>query len=114
MPFDGSYPAPPGNKRDSILDLPINGSYTALTPGSPPTGGILVNASQFGLQQIEFAQCVGSDDGTYDAVVYMAPFNNNQPSPAIRLQLITAATGAAVATGTIPANRKIRIAATGW
>jgi hypothetical protein len=113
MPFDGSYPAPPGNKRESILDLPINGAYTAITPGTPVTGGITVTASQFGLQYIELAQAVGSDDGTYDGVVYMSPFNNNQPSPAIQLQLITAATGAEAA-GNIAAGRTMRLFAKGW
>jgi hypothetical protein len=90
MPFDGSYPAPPGNKRDSILDRPINGAYTAIGVAVPPTGGILVNASEFGLSQIEWAQVVGSDNGQYDGVVYMAPYNKNQPSPAIRVQVLYA------------------------
>jgi hypothetical protein len=113
MPFDGSYPAPPGNKRDSILDRPINGAYTAIGVAVPPTGGILVNASEFGLSQIEWAQVVGSDNGQYDGVVYMAPYNKNQPSPAIRVQLLVSATGAE-ASGTIAAGRTLRIMAVGW
>ena len=114
MPFDGSYPAPPGNKRDSILDLSISGSYTAIAPGTPITGGIVISAQQFGLQQIEWAQIVGSNDGTYDGVIYMSPYNLNQPSPAIRLGLITASTGAALGTGTVAAGKTMRICATGW
>lgn len=112
MPFDGSYPAPPGNKHASILDLPVNGAYTAVVPGTPATGGIVVNASQFGLKAIEFAQATGSDNGQYEAVVSMAPFNRNQTSPAVRVQLIVAATGAE-ASGTIAAGRTIRLFAIG-
>jgi hypothetical protein len=113
MAFDGSYPAPPGNKRESIIDLPINGAYTAITPGTPPTGGILVSGALFGLQYIEWAQVLGSNNGQYDGVVYMSPFNVNQPSAAIRVQVINSATGAE-ATGTIVANRYLRILAVGW
>lgn len=113
MAFDGSYPAPPGNKHHSIIDRSIAGAYTAITPGTPPTGGILINASEFGLQQIEWAQCVGSDDGTYHGVVLLNPTNKNQPSPSIRVQVITSATGAE-ATGTIAAGRTLRILAVGY
>jgi hypothetical protein len=113
MAFDGSYPAPPGNKHHSIIDRSIAGAYTAITPGTPPTGGVVVNASEFGLQQIEWAQTLGSDDGTYDAVVLMNPLSANKPSPSIRLQLVVAATGAQ-ATGTIAAGRSMRILAIGY
>ena|SRR5580765_4739548 len=112
MPLDG-YPAPPGNKMESIADVPINGTYTAIATGSPPTGGILVAASVFGLQYIEWAQCVGSDDGTYDAVVYMNPLSRNKPSTSIRLQVLFAITGAE-ASGTIAAGRTLRILAKGY
>lgn len=112
MAFDGSYPAPPGNKPQSILDVPINGAYTAITVATPPTGGIQVTAAQFGMTGIEWAQCLGSDNGQYDGVVYMSPFNSNAPSTAIRLQVIVSATGAE-ASGTIAAGRKLRILAKG-
>lgn len=113
MAFDGSYPAPPGNKHFSIIDRSVAGAYTALTPGTPPTGGIAINASEFGLTQIEWAQCVGSDNGQYDGIVYMGPFVNSKPSPAIRLQLVAGTTGAE-ASGTIAAGRTVRILALGW
>ena len=113
MAFDGSYPAPPGNKQFSIIDKPINGAYTAVTPGTPATGGIVISAKEFGMTQIEWAQALASDDGTYDGVISLAPFNLNQPSPAIRLQVITSATGAQ-ASGTIAAGRTMRILALGW
>ena len=113
MAFDGSYPAPPGNKHYSIIDRSIAGAYTAITPGTPPTGGIPIQAQEFGLSQIEWAQCVGSDNGAYDGVVYMSPFVLNKPSPAIRLQVLTAATGAE-ASGSIAAGRTLRILALGW
>ena len=113
MPFDGTYPAVPGSKKESLIDLPINGAYTAITPGVPVAGGILISATTFGLQYIEWAQCVGSDNGQYDGVVYMSSFVKNAPSTSVRLQVITAATGAE-ATGTIAAGRLMRILATGY
>jgi hypothetical protein len=113
MAFDGSYPAPPGNKHFSIIDVPISGAYTAITTGTPPTGGIALTAQTFGLTQIEWAQAIGSDNGQYDGVIYMNPFNLNQQSPAVRLQVITAATGAE-ASGTIAAGRTMRVLALGF
>lgn len=113
MAFDGSYPAPPGNKHFSLIDRSIAGAYTAITPGTPPTGGILITAAEFGLTEIEWAQSVGSDNGQYDGTIYMSPFVNNKPSAAIRLQAYVAATGAE-ATGTIAAGRTMRILAMGW
>ena len=112
MAFDGSYPAPPGNKNESILDVPINGTYTAISTGTPPTGGIALTAKQFGLSGIEWAQCIGSDNGQYDGVIYMNPFNTNGSSIAMRLQLIVASTGAE-ASGSIAAGRTIRVLARG-
>lgn len=112
MPLDG-YPAPPGNKHHSIIDRSIAGAYTAITTGTTPTGGIVVNASEFGLQQIEFAQCMGSDNGQYDGVCLMSPPNSNQPSPNIRLQVVVSATGAE-ASGTIAAGRRLRLLAIGY
>lgn len=112
MAFDGTYPAPPGNKLLSILDLPISGAYTAITPGTPATGGIVVTARQFGLTAIEWAQTLGSDNAQYDGVVTLAPFTANQPAPSVRLQVVLSATGAE-ASGTIAAGRTIRILAMG-
>jgi hypothetical protein len=112
MPLD-SYPAPPGNKLDSIADIPINGAYTAITTGTPPTGGISITASQFGLQYIEWAQAIGSDNGQYDGVIYLNPLTANKPATSMRLQLIVAATGAE-ASGTIAAGRTMRIYAKGY
>jgi len=114
MAFDGSYPAPPGNKRWSIIDVPLTGTYTAVTPGSPPTGGIAVSAAQFGLQSIEACfPGAGSDDGTYSVNTYMKPFNQNQPSPNLIAQLIIISTGLELATGQSIAGRKIRLVAMG-
>jgi hypothetical protein len=113
MPFDGTYPAVPGNKKESILDRAINGAYTAVGVATNPTGGILISATEFGLSYIEYAQVIGSDNGQYNGVVYASPFIRNGPSPAIRLQVIVAATGAE-ASGTIAAGRVMRILAKGY
>jgi hypothetical protein len=112
MPID-TYPSAPGNKLDSIHDVPINGAYTAITTGSPPTGGISVTAKQLGMQYIEWAQALGSDDGQYAGEVYLNPFAAGKPSTSLRLQLIVAATGAE-ASGTIAAGRTMRIYAKGY
>jgi hypothetical protein len=48
MAFDGSYPAPPGNKHHSIIDRSIAGAYSAIVPGPTPRGGIVENAAEFG------------------------------------------------------------------
>lgn len=114
MAFDGSYPAPPGNKRWSVVDVPLSGTYTAVTPGTPPTGGIPIAASIFGLQSIEACfPAGGTDDATYSVNTYMSPFNLNQPSPAVIAQLIIISTGLELATGQSLTGRRIRLVAMG-
>jgi hypothetical protein len=98
---------------ESIADVPINGIYSAIVTGTPPVGGILVAASLFGMQYIEWAQSIGSDNGQYDGVIYMAPLSPNKASTSFRLQLLSAATGTE-ASGTIAAGRTLRILAKGY
>lgn len=102
-----------GNKMESLRDINIAGAYTAVTPATPPTGGIALSAAQFGLQYILFAQVMGSDNGAYTGVVYASPFEAKQPTQNLVLQVIVAATGAE-ATGTIAAGRMLRIRAIGF
>jgi len=113
MAFDGSYPAPPGNKRWSVIDVALSGTYTVITIGTPPTGGVAVSAAQFGLQSIEAAWGVGSDNGAWIPVVFMKPFNLNQPSPNLIVQLTVALTGAELAAAQSLTGRKIRLIAMG-
>jgi hypothetical protein len=98
---------------EAVADVPINGAYTAVTPGTPPTGGIAITASQFGLQYIEWAQVNGSDNGQYDGVVYLTPFELGQPATGGVLQVIVSATGAE-ASGTIAAGRSMRLLVKGY
>lgn len=116
MAFDGSYPAPPGNKHFSIVDVPITtASYTQLATGSPPTGGISINAQIFGLKYVEWAQCMGSDNGQYDAVAYVGTVSPNRPTTSLRLQIIVSLTGAELAAAqAIAAGRTVRVLVLGF
>jgi hypothetical protein len=108
-----TYPSSPGNKRWSIHGITGPASYTAVTPGSPPTGGQSVPATAFGLMNIGSACCTaGSDDGTYYANVFLSPFpKGGNGAPNIIVQWITAATGAEVAGATNLSARTLRILA---
>ena len=49
-------------------------------------GGQLVSARQFGLNSIEAVWVVGLDStGAYQPVAMLAPFNQNQGSPNVRI-----------------------------
>lgn len=108
------YPAPPGNKRWVICDIDGPTAYTAITLGTPPTGGQTVRASDIGLQNIEWAQVSGSDNGQYDGTCYIVGGLGNPAKTAgtqMQLQWILAATGAE-ASGNLSA-RSLRIVAIG-
>lgn len=88
-----SYPTPPGSRRDAFTMKNGPSSYTAITTGTPPTGGLLVNASDFGLSDIEYAFVAVSDNGAY--VAYPMPASGqNQPQTQIRYMIVVAAGGA--------------------
>jgi hypothetical protein len=109
------YPAPPGNKRWVVADIDGPASYTAITPGTPPTGGQVVRAGDIGLQNIEWAQVSGSDNGQYDGVCYIVGGLGNPAKAAgtqFQLQWITAATGAEAGAVNLSA-RSLRIVALG-
>lgn len=114
MAFDGTYPAPPGNKRESLIDIAGPASYTqiAIVAGAP-TGGFAIAASVFGLTQIEWAQCMGSDDGQFDGCIFCQPFQKNKPVVQITVMWLVAATGAQVAGATNLSARTMRIQARG-
>jgi len=115
MPFDGSYPAVPGNKRVSVLDVAGPASYTQVTisAGVAPTGGQAVSASAFGLSGLEYVHSMRSDDGIYQVLVYMAPFQKNNPSPGVILAWFVASTGVQVTALTNLSARTVRLAAQG-
>ena len=113
MAFDGTYPAPPGNKKTSIIDVVGPASYTQVTPGTPPTGGQLISASEFGLINIESVYASGSDNGQYEVVVIQDPHFLNNPSGGVRLLWKVAATGAEVVGATPLSTQLIRLTAIG-
>lgn len=109
------FPCPPGNLPWSVADIVGPASYTQVTNGSPPTGGqaVSIGALGFGVSVI-WAQTIGSDDGQYDAVVLLSPFNSLQGSQTgVILKWIVAATGAEVSGGVNLSARTIRIMAMG-
>lgn len=114
MAFDGSYPAPPGNKNESVIDVAGPTSYATAVVGTPPTGGQLVTASQFGLQSIELCSVHMLDStGAYEVIPALTPYEPNNCSPSVRLTWISLATGAQPANTTNLSASKIRIFARG-
>jgi hypothetical protein len=91
-----SYPKVPGDGPWSVVDVTGPASYAAMVPGTPPTGGQLVTAADCGLTSIHWIQSMGSNNGQYDIVCYPAAFSAGNPMASVRLQWVTAATGAEV------------------
>lgn len=106
------YPAPPGNKNRVIATIAGPASYTQITPGTPATGGQVVNAADIGLVDIEFATCSLSDNGTYEVNVIF-DLNPQAGVKSIRLIWLTAATGAQVSGATNLSARTFRLIADG-
>jgi len=113
-PTQGEYPAVPGNKIWSPADVLGPTSYAVIVPASPlVTGGQLIAASKFGMKYLEMVFHGTSDDGSYIVVAYLVPFQTGQPSTSVRLQWITAATGAEVVATTNLSARTVRVWAIG-
>ena len=114
MPFDGTYPAVPGNKKECILDLYGPASYAPIVIGTPPSGGQVINASQFGLQYIEYVEAMSSNDAQYDLTVTITPQTMNRPGTGVIVGWYVASGRGQVAAGTNLSNRWIRLLATGY
>lgn len=106
------YPAPPGNKNRSIITVKGPASYTQIGVATPATGGQVLNASDLGLTDIEFATCSLSDNGQYEANCIF-DLNPQSGVKTLRLMWLTAATGAQVAGAVDLSARSIRIVAEG-
>lgn len=112
-------PVPPGDRPWTIIDVDGPASYAAISTGTPPTGGQVIKASDIGLQAIDWAQAMGSDNGQYDGICYVVGGlgnprvggtpNYSNPGTQINLQWITAATGAEVGGGTNLSARRVRL-----
>lgn len=102
------YPAPPGSRNESVMTFIGPASYSVISIGAPPTGGILITASDMGLQNFDQVVAWGSDEGTYGArVIY--PNQPQIPATTVRLQIFTLATGAEVAGATNLAAKTFRV-----
>lgn len=66
-----SYPKVPGDQPWSIIDVRGPANYALLLTGTPPTGGQLVTAAAFGLQSIDFAMAMDSQNGAWN--VHLVP-----------------------------------------
>lgn len=100
MAFDGSYPAPPGNKPISVLDVKGPASYTQFSGAA--TGGQVVSARAFGLTSIEMCWAMGRDStGAYTPEIVLSPFNTNQGSPNVIISWQTPAGAQASAGGNL-------------
>lgn len=108
-----SYPKVPGDSLWSITDITGPASYTQVTTGTPPTGGQLVTAADFGLQSIDWVGVMASDNGQYSVAAIPAPFNLGNPLASVALQWSVAATGAQVAAAVNLSARTVRLLAIG-
>lgn len=113
MPVFSDYPSPPGNKPVVVADFDGPSSYTAVTTGTPPTGGFVLSASQLGLAEIEHVVVSASDNGQYGARVIFESTYVGRGARQVRLQFFTLATGAEVAGGTNLSARRFRAFAVG-
>lgn len=102
------FPQPWGNRMVSIIDHVGPASYTQITTGSPPTGGDVVTAAEFGLKSLSQVLAPLSDDGTYNVEATLGLALGQEASQA-RLMWITANTGAQAAGATNLSARSIRL-----
>ncbi len=109
------FPCVPGNLPWTVADIVGPASYTQVSNGSPPTGGQAVSISALGLPvSVIWAQTMGSDDGQYDCIVLLSPFNSLAGSlTGLILKWVTAATGAEVGGGVNLSARTVRVMAIG-
>ena len=69
------YPWSVGLLMETLVDVQGPASYTQITIGTPPTGGLTVFAADMGFKEIHSVEVMGSDNGQYDGVCYI----NNGP-----------------------------------
>lgn len=112
MPLIPGYPQSEGAKVVSVITKAGPASYAQLSNATPPTGGQVVSAVEFGLKYIEYLDVSVSDNGQYSA------FATPGTSEALacdtwRLAWFTRATGAEVAATTDLSGRTVRLRAVG-
>jgi hypothetical protein len=107
------YPMSTGNRRMSVLELGgLPSSYTTVTNGSPPTGGVAITAQQFGLKYLDYVVCASTDDGQYGAE-YTPCVQGKLPVKSGVLMFYVTNTGAQCTGGTNLSSRTLRLVAYG-
>jgi hypothetical protein len=91
-----SYPKVPGDSLWSVADVTGPNPYSPIVVGTPPSGGQVLNASDFGLQSIDWVQSMASNNGHYGIVCVPGAFSPGNPMASVRLMWVVAATGAEV------------------
>ena len=105
------FPQNWGSKTVAVLRHTGPASYTAVTGGSPPTGGDSIPASAFGLSRIEAIFGGMDDTGTYDVVASLA---GKQEAASAILMWRTAAGAAEVGGGTNLSAKSVFLIAIGY
>ena len=107
-----SYPKVPGDGFESVVDVtgPVN--YTQIA-GTPPTGGQVITAADFGLQSMDWVGAMGSDNGQYAAIVFPVPFTQGSSLNSVLLMWTLAASGAQAPPGANLSARTVRLLAKG-
>jgi hypothetical protein len=112
MPLVRDFPQSVGSRVYSVIDHVGPASYTQITPGSPPTGGDVVKASEFGLRFISAVYAGLSDDGTYNVEASMGIAGGQEVTQATLIWIV-AHTGAEAAGAANLSARSIRLFAIG-
>ena len=109
------YPQAVGAKPESICMHFGPASYTQVTVAVPPTGGDVVQATEFGLKFLEHCVASASTNGQYNVYVIFPSLGlpPNAPTSAILLWTV-AATGAQVAGAVNLSAVAVRLRALGY
>lgn len=111
--IDG-YPQPYAGVIEAMGTHAGPASYTQVTPGSPPTGGDTLQASELGLKFFDSVEVQGTDaTGEYTALPIFSGTNIDLQPTSVKLVWITVAGGAEVAGATNLSAKTLRIRATG-
>lgn len=110
--LDG-YPRDVIGKRLSVATHAGPAAYAVVVPGSPPSGGDTLRASEFGLKSFDAVLPMTDDTGTYTGYAVF-PNGIGVPSPTCILEWFhIGSTGLEVTVGTNLSARKMRILAWG-
>lgn len=95
------FPISIGNRRLAVATVSGPSSYTAVTPGTPPTGGQALSASQFGMKYLESVSVGFGAGGTHTG--YWSPTSTTANGVTAGILIWTVANGGAEASGDLSA-----------